>query len=115
VAFLVAALTVWSLTTTNTVSVNFENRSGRPLQNFTVITRGHPVKFEEDMLAGEAGEFKDDPRLVFDLRVSFDVGGQHYDLPARTYMLPFGNSVVLLSLDRELRLSIQSVPTFMTR
>jgi hypothetical protein len=108
------ALTLWWFTTTNTASVNLWNRSHSTLRNIIVSVPGRSDPFAE-MAPGDSGGFPADPKFTYDVHVSFDADGRHYDLPARIHMLPVGDSIVSLSIDGEFRLSVSAKPTFMFR
>jgi hypothetical protein len=114
IGLVVGALTLWWFTTDNNASVNIWNRSGRTLHNLVIAVPGRSERFG-DFGAAHSGGFAADPHLRYDVLVSFDTDGQHYELPARAYMLPFGDTLVSLSVDDQLRLFIGARPTFAYR
>jgi hypothetical protein len=101
----------WAARTTTILVVGINNDCGRTLQNFTVTTHGQRVEFHDLTTGG--GSYNDEPRIINDLRISFDVDGTHYDFRVRRYMLPFGEWGIILSFNPQMKLSVQSGPSFL--
>jgi len=112
IGVLVGALTLWWFTTDNNASINFNNHSGTTLRNVVITVPGRSARFETLGPQHEVA-FSGDPKLRFDIHVAFDAHEQHYDFPARTHVLPFGDSIVVLSIDERMRLTVGAKPTFM--
>jgi hypothetical protein len=47
-------------------------------------------------------------RTKLPIRVVFDAGGRHYDVPAELRLAPFGPFVVSISIGREMQISIKT-------
>jgi hypothetical protein len=114
IGVLVGALALWWFTTDNNASINFNNHSGTTLRNVVITVPGGSARFETLGPQHEVA-FSGDPRLRFDIHVAFDARDRHYDLPARTHVLPFGDSIVVISIDEQMRLAVGAKPTFMYR
>jgi hypothetical protein len=103
-----AALTFWWSRSRNSVNVSINNESGRPLDNITVISQGRSLEINH-FVDGDA-MCLDEARFTFNVQLSFDVDGKHYEFPIHTHMLPFGDSAVVISFDSQKKLSVQSFP-----
>ena len=100
---LAVATTLWLFTTRDTVSVNVRNNSDKYLENIVVSGAGFSYH-TGSMGTPRTWAFGAHPQLRFDVHMAFDVNGQHYDLSGRTWLLPFGSSIVTLWVDEQLRL-----------
>lgn len=102
---LAAAITLWWFTTGDNVSVNVRNHSHKYVENIVVSGHGFSCRLGGMGVPG-GWAFSARPRFRFDVRMAFDVDGRHYDLPGHTWMLPFGDSLVTVWLDEELKLHV---------
>ena len=111
-AFVAASLALWWCTTTNTASVNVYNRSRAPLNNVVVNVHGRQTTFDSLAVSNEGAAFAADPHLTFDVQMAFDTVDGHHVLNGRTHILPFGDTIVSVAVDDQLRLSVSGKPTF---
>jgi len=107
VIFATAAIVLLSLFTNRNVSVGLANRSGTPLHNL-VISRPGFVQRMGDMDARGGVGFSAKSYRKFEIRVGFEARGQHYELPARIRLAPIGDYHVWLSIDDQMRLSVDA-------
>ena len=113
---LVAAwLALWWCTTTNTASVNIYNRSRAPLNKVVISVPGRQAIFDSLAVSEDSAAFPAEPHFTFDVRLPFDTADGHHILSGCTHILPFGDTVVSVSVDDQLKLSVSGKPTFMYR
>jgi hypothetical protein len=106
--FAAAVVTLLSLFTNANVSVGFINRSNTTLQNLVVSCPDFDRSPDVEMVPGNSFAFSAKTRSKFDIRISFDPRGQHYDIPSRVRLAPLGDYMVSLSLDDRMRLSVET-------
>ena len=106
IGVLVAAFALAWLTTGTNASVNIWNRSHTTLRNIVISVPGRSETFAS-MAPGDSAAFSAGPRVAFDVRVTFDAEGHHYDVPSRIHLLPFGEFGVLISIDDRMRVSVK--------
>ena len=114
IALVTAALALWWFTTDGNTSVNFWNHSHTGLGGVVVSVGEHAEKLGY-LAPGESAGFVVHPRLTLDVRVAFNAAGSHHYLPTRIRELPFGDSILSVSVDDQLRVTASSKPTFMFR
>lgn len=98
----------------NSVSINVHNSSGVPLQKVAVIVpdsafSGYPSDVEPGGVSafGIADTLK--PRMKkIPIRVAFDGGGHHYDVPTQLRLAPFGSYLVTICIDEHMQVSIKA-------
>ncbi len=113
-ALLGAAVFMWWLTTSGDASVNVFNRSRTTLHNIVISSNGFSGP-SGDVSPGGDFAFSADTQMNFRFRLAFDANGKHYDVPAHTWLPPFGDYIVSTYIDDQLRVSVGAKPTFMYR
>jgi hypothetical protein len=99
-----AAVCIWWFTTSGFHSFSIDNKSSATLQNVVLSAGDFSERCDSDLHVGDSGGFGKEPRLKRNFHVTFDAAGQHYDLSARVYMLPFGDGCITFVVDRQMRL-----------
>ena len=97
------------VTNGNNVSVNVNNNSSVTLRHVVVSAHRASASFNT-LSSRDSAVFSADPRFVFDVTVAFDANNRHYNLRGRAYLLPFGDFIVTLSIDRDMKLSVSVIP-----
>ena len=110
----VGAATLLWLFCDNSVSINVRNSSGISLQHVAVVVPGSAFSgYPSDMESGTEFVFGTDDtmkprRKPLQLRVVFDAGGHHYEVPAALRLAPFGSYLVDISIDQQLQVSVKA-------
>jgi len=106
--FAAGALTLLWLFSDNNVSINLSNDSKAELHNVGVIIPGSPFPaFRHEMPPITYFAFSAETRSRLPIRVVFDAGGRHYDVPVELHLAPFGSFVVSISIDERMQVRIK--------
>ena len=106
-------LGMWWLTCDGGVSLNLWNRSHTDLNHLLVTVGDRSVKFDH-IGSGTYAAASVDSGFTFDIDVAFDAGGTHHHGSVRTHGLPFGDSILVVSIDDQWRVTAVCKPTFMS-
>ena len=105
--FLAGVWAMLELLGRNVLFINVRNYSHKYIENVVVSDSNFSSGTPGMGVPGSWG-FYTSPRLRFKVRVAFNVEGQHYDIPADTWLLPFGRSSVTLSIGEGFKLKLDA-------
>jgi hypothetical protein len=102
------AMLLLSLFTNANVSVGFANHSKTTIQNLVVSCPDFSRSPNTSLAPGEGFAFSAPAHRKFNIRVSFDADGQHFEIPTRVLLFSLGDYMVSLSIDDQMKLATQA-------
>jgi hypothetical protein len=106
------AFAILLLLTSDDVSINLKNNSGTQLHNIAVIIPNSPFSHSSPELSpGDEFDFSADRHTKLAMRVVFDAGGRHYNIPAEIRLPPVGDFVVIVGINESFQFVV--IKTFL--
>jgi hypothetical protein len=98
----------------NVLFINVRNYSHKYLENI-VVSGSHFSDRQGGMGTPGNWDFSTSSRLSLNVRVAFDVDGQHYDVPGHAWLIPFGETTVTILIGERLNLMLEARRTDLLR